>query len=60
MNINEVKRRLLVQIWMDFGIWLVFRYVAKHFLCINSVGLFENGVSKNKIMGIMGAHFRYL
>ena len=35
MNINEVKRRLPVQIWMDFGIWLVFRYVVKYFEYIN-------------------------
>ena len=35
MNINEVKRRLLVQIWMDFGIWLIFRCVVKYFEYIN-------------------------
>ena len=54
MNINEVKRKLPVQIWMDFGICLVFRYVVKYFEYVNfeSVffvfcffGFFENEVT---------------
>lgn len=27
VNLNEVKKKQHVQTWMDFGIWLTFRYV---------------------------------